>query len=272
MNKLPGYFDPYTKPPGYNASPFSLPRPDKYYDDNSWIGLNQIEAYHSTWNHVYLAQAERTFRFVMHGWSTDENQLSPGGLVWGQKSYRLERNLVTNAAAAQLAVHLYNYTGQRHYLKDALRLYNWIQGALYDPYSNLYWEKIGQDGSLAQALVSCDQGLMVGLDTLLHQATGEAHYLDQTGATAKAALAHFDQKNFSSQRTYFVALFFQNLALLQAIRPDPMYISALENYTRGLNSNTNSAGLLPFGSSYTSLQTETAAAQVNALLARELAG
>src|SRR5215469_10475535 len=51
-----------------------LPRqknPDRYYDDNEWIALAQLDAYETGLERHYLDLAKQTFNFVLSGESED---------------------------------------------------------------------------------------------------------------------------------------------------------------------------------------------------------
>ncbi|MFI5385281.1 MAG: glycoside hydrolase family 76 protein [Fimbriimonadales bacterium] len=77
---------------GYSDLPVHGPQSDRYYDDNEWLVLAELEAYEATHRKRFLDEAERTFQFVMSGESGDLG----GGIFWREND-RKSKNTCSNA-------------------------------------------------------------------------------------------------------------------------------------------------------------------------------
>ena len=131
--------------------------------------------------------------FEMAGWQTDPELACPGGIPFSNSAENTERNTVTNAPAAELAVQLYRITHNVQYLQFAEMAYEWVRHCLLQP-SGLYADHILPHGEVDTTLWSYNQGTMIGAGTLLFQATGNGAYLYQARQTARAALAYFSPR------------------------------------------------------------------------------
>ena len=197
----------------------------RYYDDNEWIGLAAMQAYDATGDEKYLRHAERTFRFVRSG------QHDQGGLYWLEQD-KVARHTCSMAPAGQLAMQLYEATGQEQYLEFAKE-----QAATMDDIvrldSGLYGDNRNDNGSLDPAVYSYNQGTPIGLDVQLYHATGERRYLDRAKRTADAAIRHYGEGGAGDlwkQPPVFNAIYFRNLLALHAVAPDPRIVEQLDGY------------------------------------------
>lgn len=95
----------------------------------------------------------------------------------------------------------------------------------------LYYDNLGDDGSLDKTFYTYNQGTPIGADVLWYRVTGDRKYLDRATQTAHAALDHFgkDDRLWRSAPA-FNAIFFRNLLALDQIAPDPRYRQALDRY------------------------------------------
>lgn len=235
---LEGYWNASTDPPGYD----SYLRPplgqggDKFYDDNEWIGLAFVQRHlmadggEPSGDPAALHRAQQIFDLVVYGWDDDADHPCPGGVYWTQADWSNDRNTVSNGPGAELGLHLYLATGDRHDLAWAKRMYEWTRGCLLAP-NQLYWDNIGLDGSIDKTQWSYNQGVMIGAGVLLYRATGDRTYLAQAQQTAQAALAYYGRDDrYFDQPARFNAIFFANLLQLDAVDHDPAYRKAMENY------------------------------------------
>jgi len=202
------------------VAPPTGPGGAKYYDDNEWVGIELVRMYALTHNPVALGSAEAIMAFVMAGWATDPELACPGGIPFSNSSENLERNTVTGGPGAELAVRLYQTTGNALYLQFAQQAYEWVRTCLLRP-NNLYADHIGPHGTVAQALWSYNQGSMIGAGVLLYQATQNSAYLYQARQTAAAALAYFTPERLGAENPFFPSVYFRNILYLDSVTHDP---------------------------------------------------
>ena len=201
-------------------APPSGPGGPKYYDDNDWVGIELARVYKTTHNPALLGDAEGIMAFEMAGWQTDPELACPGGIPFSNTSENTDRNTVTNAPAAELAVQLYRITGKASYLQFAEMAYQWVRRCLLLP-SGLFADHIRQRGGIDPTVWSYNQATMIGAATLLYQATGNSGYLWEARQTARAALAYFTPARLGSELPFFPSVYFRNLLYLDSVTHDP---------------------------------------------------
>jgi Glycosyl hydrolase family 76 len=202
------------------VAPPAGPGGTKYYDDNEWVGIELVRMYEMTHNSAALGSAEAIMAFVMAGWDTDPELACPGGVPFSNSSENNERNTVTDGPGAELAVKLYQLTGNPQYLQFAQMAYEWVRACLLSP-NGLYADHIGAHGNVAQTYWSYNQGSMIGAGVLLYQATRNAAFLFQARQTAKAALAYFTPERLAQENPFFPSIYFRNMLYLDSVTHDP---------------------------------------------------
>jgi uncharacterized protein YyaL (SSP411 family) len=242
---------------------------DKYYDDNSWIGLAQMQAYHKTGNKAYLKDAQSTFDFV----KTGEHD---GGMKWKQGGSN-QWMTCSDAPAAELALQLHAAPGntphQSHeYLGFAQRMNNNLDTHMRQP-DGLYRNSAsphdphGADPK-DRAIWSYNQGSAIGMKVQLYKATGKSQYLQQAQQTAHASLGHFAKNNrYDKQGNAFNAIFFRNLEQLNGVAPDPKIQSALDQVGQNVWHQRNPHTNLADRTGSTSLLNQAGASQILSLMA-----
>ena len=168
------------------VAPPTGPGGAKYYDDNDWVGIELARIYKKTRNAGALGYAEGIMAFEMAGFSTDQSLACPGGIPFSNGAENTDRNTITTAPAAELAVQLYRITGNVQYLQFAETAYNWVRTCLLQS-NGLYADHIRPHGVVDPTFWSYNQGVMIGAGTLLYQSTGNAGYLYQARQTAQLA-------------------------------------------------------------------------------------
>lgn len=206
-------FDGTTAPP-------TGPGGAKFYDDNDWLGIELARIYKKTRNPGALGYAQGIMAFEMAGFSTDPSLACPGGIPFSNGIDNTDRNTVTTAPAAELAVQLYKITGDVQYLQFAVNAYNWVRTCLLQS-NNLYADHIRQHGVLDLTFWSYNQGAMIGAGTLLYQATGNPGYLYQARQTAQAAREYFTPQRLGSENPFFPSVYFRNILYLDSVTHDP---------------------------------------------------
>lgn len=202
------------------VAPPTGPGGTKYYDDNEWVGIELVRMYELTHATADLGSAEAIMAFVMAGWDTDPEKVCPGGIPFSNAADNNERNTVTDGPGAELAVRLYQLTGNVSYLQFAQQAYEWTRTCLLQS-NGLYADHIGAHGTVARVYWSYNQGAMIGAGALLYQATGNSAYLFQARQTAKVALAYYTPERLGSELPFFVSVYFRNMLYLDSITRDP---------------------------------------------------
>ncbi|MBX5446746.1 glycoside hydrolase family 76 protein [Sphaerobacter sp.] len=232
LDGLERYWNPDSRPPAYDSGVRSWRAGggDQFYDDNEWVGLALARAYQLTWDAAAIQRAWDVFEFVISGWDDDASHASPGGVRWTRADWNQDRNTVSTAPGALLALRLHEIHGEERYLDWARRMYDWVRSTLRSP-EGLYWDHIDPAGKIEETYWSYNQGTMIGAGVLLHRATGEARYLEEAQETADAALDYYAREDrLDAQRPAFNAIFFENLLFLDAVAADPRYRRTLRNY------------------------------------------
>jgi uncharacterized protein YyaL (SSP411 family) len=158
--------------------------------------------------------------FEMAGWQTNPELACAGGIPFSNTNENTDRNTVTDAPAAELAVQLYRITRRAGYLQFAEMAYQWVRSCLRLP-SGLYADHIRQHGEVDETVWSYNQGTMIGAGTLLYQATGKLGYLYEARETAQAALAYLTPARLGAEIPSFPSVYFRNLLYLDSLSRDP---------------------------------------------------
>jgi hypothetical protein len=192
----------------------------KYYDDNDWIGIELARLYRLNHSASVLGGAEGIMAFEMAGWQTSPTLGCPGGIPFSNTSENTQRNTVTTAPAAELALQLYRLTRRPQYLAFAQMAYEWVRTCLLQP-NGLYADHVNRRGIVEPALWSYNQGTMIGAGALLYQVTHNAAYLYQARQTATAALSYFTPERIGTEIPFFASVYFRNLLYLDSLTHDP---------------------------------------------------
>jgi rhamnogalacturonyl hydrolase YesR len=128
---------------------------------------------------------------------------------------------VANAANTQLALRLYRVTHEPQLFDMALTLCAWVNEYMRDPSTNLFWDHVTPpEYQLDTTQWSYNQGLMIGVNVLLYQATGEVRYRRESVAVAESSLALFDLTRLQREPAEFAVILFRNLFLLTSVEDD----------------------------------------------------
>jgi hypothetical protein len=201
------------------VAPPTGPGGTKYYDDNDWVGIELARLYRLTGDPDALTEASEIMAFEMEGWQTDPTLGCPGGIPFSNAAGNTDRNVVTTAPAAELALQLYRLTHQQQYLQFAEMAYQWVRTCLLQP-SGLYLDHVSPSGQVQGALWSYNQGSMIGAGAMLYLATGNSGFLAQARQTAFAAVAYFTPERLARENPFFPSVFFRNLLYLDSITGD----------------------------------------------------
>jgi hypothetical protein len=243
---------------------------DLFYDDNEWVGLQDVQHYAFFHDTASLQQARTIFALVESGWDTDSSHADPGGVFWTQAPWSSDRNTVSNMPGAELGLRLYQLTGNDEYLQWALRMYHWTNTYLQRP-DGLYWDHINLQGDVEKTIWSYNQGVPVGVNVLLFQITHEHSYLAEAQRIAQASLAFYGASGLDKQPPYFNSIYFKNLLLLQSVAGGNTYRQQLADYADRMWTTRRDAatGLFHFaaGDPHVQMIEQAAMTQVFAVLA-----
>src|SRR5919204_644214 len=228
LRALRRYWNRSIRPAAYDAEVLDAD-PDQYYDDNAWVGLELLRIHRMSGDRFALARAKSVFSFVTSGWDADATHACPGGVFWMRSSAVRDRNTVSTANAAQLAALLYERTGDARYLAWATTMYGWVTRCLTAA-NGLFADHIGLTGAIEPTQWSYNQGAMIGAAALLYRATGDRAYLVQAERLADTAIAAYRPFEQSREPPYFLAIFFQDLWLLETVDAVRGYEDAVAVY------------------------------------------
>ncbi|WP_236263914.1 glycoside hydrolase family 76 protein [Dysgonomonas sp. Marseille-P4677] len=169
----------------------------RFYDDNSIVGINLIDAYRITKKPIYLERAQRIVTFLKSG---QDNIL--GGALWWNES---EKNIIdnpnsnkptcSNGYAIQFLLRYYevatNETEKAEVLDLAKSLYKWLRDNLYDSYSGCYWNDKNVKGEINKTIWTYNTGVMMQNGLLLYKITKDQTYLDEAKRSANGSYDYF---------------------------------------------------------------------------------
>jgi hypothetical protein len=250
---------------GDRVAPPSGPGGPAFFDDNDWVGIELARVYAITHIPSALESAEQIMAFEMSGWARTGQLACPGGIPFNVNS--TSRTATSNAPAVELGVQLYEITHQIPYLRFAELDYEWMRNCLLQP-TDLYADTIRPHGEVEHALLSYNQGTMIGAGALLYQATGNSGYLYQARQTAKAALAYFTVERLDTELPFFPSVYFRNLLYLDSVTRDPPGQKLVQGYAdHAWQSLRLSDNLFSWGSPHSvQLLVQSAIVQIYALL------
>jgi hypothetical protein len=269
LQGLTDYWDP-SPPAGYDgavAPPLGTGGP-KYYDDNAWVALQLLRLYGGRPAPWMVVRAQELFTLISNAWDNDPSHPCAGGVPFSSAPDNTDRNTVTTAPTAELAVQLYRLTHDVSYLHWAGRMYDWVRTCLLQP-TGLYADHIRYDGTIDPTPWSYNQGVMIGAATMLYQATGNPDFLAEAQASAQAAVAYFTEQRLQAEPRFFVAVYLRNLLLLDSVRHDPSYRGAASGYASWAWTSVRQkdTGLFVFDPSSFQLLDQASMVEVYALLA-----
>lgn len=168
----------------------------RYYDDNSIVGIDLVEAFSLTQDPAYLAKAKQIVEFLKSG----EDNTFGGGLWWNEDEKNIPGNENSNkptCANGNAILFLLNYYSvcpqdeKADVLDFAKRLYNWTVANLRDPADGCYWNDKQASGSIREVKWTYNTGAMISNGVRLHKITGESSYLDSAIESSEGAYNYF---------------------------------------------------------------------------------
>ncbi len=242
---------------------------NNFNDDIGWWAQGAIRAYGLTGDCRYLDRSRTLFDGIWAEWDD-----TYGGGIWWRKDPHDQKNVATNAPAAITAVRLYEATGEAAYLTKAQQLFDWVDANLQVD-GHVYDHIEGGDGTLVKWDFTYNAGNYIGAATALHEATGDAAYLDKAIAAADWATTYLTNGGTFVHEGIddgagFKTVLIRHLARLATVHGQTQYLPMLQaNVTQAWDHRRPSDDLV--GANWSEptpegrLQSLTAAAAASAL-------
>ena len=231
---IPGldfYLDEKRTPSTYASYLDIQPAPDRFYDDNVWIGIDFTDLYLLTKNQKYLNKATMVWEFIESG--TDS--LLGGGIYWCEQK-KHSKNTCSNAPGAVYALKLFEATNDSAFFHKGKTLYDWTKTNLQDPNHYLYYDNIGLNGKVDRTKFAYNSGQMLQASALLYKLTGNGAYLKEAQNIAESCHTYFfhdfttkDGKKIHLMKNgniWFLAVMMRGFVELYSIDNNKEYINS----------------------------------------------
>lgn len=244
------------------------PKGSVYLDDNEWLAEDLLDWSALTGDTVSRTRAAAIFSAVTDAWDDAPSHPCPGGVYWTRAPANHDRNTVSTANGAVVALRLYEATKKPVYLVWSQKMLAWLDRCMLAP-NGLYWDHIDLAGKVDQTQWSYNQGSVIAADVLLYETTGDAQALARAEELADASVAHFDGRWDTGEPPEFAAVFFRSLLSLADADGRSDYVEAAERYGDDAWSSSRDpqTGLFRY-SGRSSLLEQAALVQLYAALAR----
>ncbi|WP_111635241.1 glycoside hydrolase family 76 protein [Pedobacter cryoconitis] len=214
MSRVAGAIDQY-----YSAVPPSPAYQDyvtaerlssRFFDDNQWIAIAYLDAYHRNKKPVYLEKAKMIYQHMV---KAGLDTVAGGGLYWKEGELN-SKNTCSNGPGILVALQLYKVTGDKQYLELASKLYSWTNKHLQAP-DGLFYDAIKIPSlKVDQTLYTYNTGSMLQSNVLLYQVTNDKKYLNEAYRIAAAGKKHFFKNGKLPGNYWFNAVMLRGYAEL----------------------------------------------------------
>lgn len=233
---LPGlemYLDTLRHPSAYASYIHSEPLPDRFYDDNIWIGIDLTDMYLLTKNKSYLNQAKMILQFIESG--TDS--LLGGGIYWVEQN-RKGKHTCSNAPGAVFALKLFEATKDSVFFDKGKALYDWTKEKLQDKNDFLYYDNVNLNGDIDKKKYAYNSGQMLQAASILYLLTNDVSFFDDAQHIAASSYNYFfnDFVTESGERfrllqagdIWFTSVMLRGFIEFYKIDKNPKYIDAFQ--------------------------------------------
>lgn len=211
--------------PGYESYLMEAGGDARFYDDNQWIGIACMDAYHRTKDTSYLNLSKEIYVFMMTGYDS----IAGGGLYWKEFD-STTKNTCSNGPGVLLALQLYKATQQEKYLDTAMLLYNWVNKNLESP-DGLFFDNIKLPSKeIDKRKFSYNLGTMLQSNVLLYNITKDKKYLIGAKRQADSGLKYFYKNNLFPDNYWFNAVLLRGYVELYRVDKRNVYIKAFKTY------------------------------------------
>lgn len=168
----------------------------RFYDDNSIVGINLIEAYRVIKKSSYLAKAKQIVEFLKSG----EDDILGGGLWWNENEKNIQGNensnkpTCSNGYAILFLLEYHSVCSENEkadVLAFALRLFNWVSNNLRDPEDGCYWNDVQVSGTINKMKWTYNTGVMISNGIRLYKILDDQKYLDDAIESSQGAYNYF---------------------------------------------------------------------------------
>lgn len=181
---------------------------ERYFDDNSIVGINLVEAYNQLQDPKYLTRCADIVKFL----KTGVDNTFGGGLWWCEQLINMpdkssegsNKPACANGFAQWFLLGYYEIcpdSEKAGVLELAKSLYNWVYTTLRDT-DEVYINDKGADGKLHSTKWAYNSAAMIVAGQRLYKITGQQHYLEEAIATADAAYNYFVRPRGSIPLSY----------------------------------------------------------------------
>lgn len=165
----------YTGQPAGNGGSWK----NSYVDDMEWAALTLLRMYETSENEEYLTRARQIYDdWIWTQWNTDYP--SNGGILWntGQGSKNACSNGPGGVIACKLAMLVDDTEAKAEYISQAKQIYQWLKAILITTNYGVM-DNITGGGTLNPAVLTYNQGTVLGTAHGLYKLTGDSYYLDE---------------------------------------------------------------------------------------------
>ncbi|HVY31430.1 MAG TPA: glycoside hydrolase family 76 protein [Polyangiaceae bacterium] len=159
-----------------------------YYDDEAWMTMALLRAFDLTGDRRYLDTAETIFKDIMTAWDTTCCGDHKGGIWWDHQ--HSSKATASNGGPAIAGVRLAARTKSSAYLDFAKQVYGFWMTDMVNQQTWAIYDHLSPDGTRNPGALTYNHGLMIGAGLELSEATGEAHYLNESHQFAAYMMAH----------------------------------------------------------------------------------
>ena len=242
------YLDSARQPAGYASYTKFSPAPDRFYDDNIWIGIDFTDLFIASGDKEFLKRAEKVWYFVVSG----RDDVMGDGIYWCEQR-KNSKNTCSNAPAAVFGLKLYAATHNKKYLSAGKELYEWTRKVLYDSEERLYSDNIGINGKTDRAKYSYNSGQMLQAASLLYKFTSDEKYKQEADTLAGACAERFFVRNEKGEQrvkmhdVWFDAVLLRGFAEYSDLNPQSTYADVYRKTLEELwNNSRTDAGVIDF--------------------------
>lgn len=239
---------PARQPAGYASYTKFSPAPDRFYDDNIWIGIDFTDLFIASGDKEFLKRAEKVWYFVVSG----RDDVMGDGIYWCEQR-KNSKNTCSNAPAAVFGLKLYAATHNKKYLSAGKELYEWTRKVLYDSEERLYSDNIGINGKTDRAKYSYNSGQMLQAASLLYKFTSDEKYKQEADTLAGACAERFFVRNEKGEQrvkmhdVWFDAVLLRGFAEYSDLNPQSTYADVYRKTLEELwNNSRTDAGVIDF--------------------------
>ena len=161
-----------------------------FNDDMIWLALSSLRAYDATDDQEYKDVADELWGRIKLSWSDD---VFGGGITWKQDTPR-QKNAVSNAPAAIIALRLYAIDNDPEDLEWAIKIYEWQKNNLVDPVTGAVWDNISEQNNVIVTnkdwVFTYNMGTWIGAALRLYDVTNDPVYLNDAVKTARNSMVN----------------------------------------------------------------------------------